>query len=116
MGAFRKRTATLPRDILYPRKRYGRRTETSQRLQHQATPHADDISKHALFTAVREKRFQGDRQKRSHSVRPLSAQIHRKERRAACIRRRSADIFQVGHHGRGHRLPYGYRRQEDVAV
>ena len=33
----------------------GRRIETSQRLQHQATPHADDISKHTLFTAVREK-------------------------------------------------------------
>lgn len=62
MGAFRKRKVTLPRDILYPRKRYGGRTETSQRLQYQTTPNADDVPKHALFTAVRQKRFQRDRQ------------------------------------------------------
>ena len=50
LGAFIKRAITLSRNILDPRKRYGRRTETSQRLQYQATPYADNLSEHALFT------------------------------------------------------------------
>ena len=95
VGTLCKRAATLSRDILYPRKRYGGRTETSQRLQHQTTPHADDVPKHALFAVLRQKRFQGDRQKRSRAIRPLSSQIHREKRRKIGIRRRFAYLFQV---------------------
>lgn len=76
VGAFRKRAITFSRNILYSRKRYGGRTETSQRLQHQTTPHADDIPKYALFEIFRQKRFQRDKQKRCRAARPLSAQIH----------------------------------------
>lgn len=116
VGTLCKRAATLSRDILYPRKRYG--GELKQVSDYSTKQHRMQTTyqnTHFLRYFGRNDFKAIDKNDVVQSG-PLSSQIHREKRRKIGIRRRFAYLFQVWRYGRGYCLPYGDRRQKSLVI